>query len=75
MIAITVITATASIIITVTLQLRSTHPRSLVQRKKGEPGGSPFFLFAVSSRKRASSTYVSRATRTARAVCLALVQL
>ena len=74
MIVITVITATASIIVTVTLQLRGTPPRSLV-RKKGEPGGSPFFLFAVSSRKRASSTYVSRATRTARAVCLALVQL
>jgi len=74
MIAITVITAAASIIITVTLQLRSTHPKISVERKRGT-WRFPFFPFAVSSRKRASSTYVSRATRTARAVCLALVQL
>jgi len=44
-------------------------------KQKGEPGGSPFCQFAESAVKRASSTYVSRATRTAKAVCSALVQL
>ena len=71
-IAITVAESTA---ITITLLLRNIRLNSRLKSKKGEPGGSPFCHFAVSSRKRARSTYVSRATRTARAVCSALVQL
>jgi len=38
------------------------------QMQKGEPGGSLFCQVAESPRKRAGSTYVSRATRTAKAV-------
>src|SRR5260370_34053245 len=44
-------------------------------KQKGKPGGSPFRFLTVSSRKRAKSTYVSRATRTAKALGSAVVQL
>jgi hypothetical protein len=39
-----------------------------VEKQKGEPGGSPFCFVAESLRKRAEYAYVSRATRTAKAV-------
>ncbi len=50
MTAITVITATASIIITVTLQLPSTPPRALVKKTKGGTWRFPLlsFCFVVS---------------------------
>jgi hypothetical protein len=46
-----------------------------VVNKKGGAGKLLLFSLSVSSRKRANSTYVSRATRTAKAVCSVLVQL
>jgi hypothetical protein len=53
-----------------------TAQRIVSQKQNGEPGGSPFLLtFALSSPKRVKCTYVSRATRTARAVCSAFDQL
>jgi len=52
MIAITVITATASIIITVTLQLRSTHPKISVERKRGNLAVPLFSFCCVVSEAR-----------------------
>jgi hypothetical protein len=52
MTVITVITPTASIIITVAQQLRSTHPRSLVERKKGNLAVPLFSFCCVVSEAR-----------------------
>jgi hypothetical protein len=43
--------------------------------QNGEPNGSPFHLFAVSSRKRRELRVCFWATRTARAVCSAFASL
>jgi len=61
-------TTVANVTAIITSHRRSADSRTLLEKAKGEPGGSPFRYFTVSSRKRAKSTYVSRATRTAKAV-------
>jgi len=54
----------------------ATIPNIASEKAKWGAGRLPIFVnFAVSPRKRANCTYVSRATRTARAVCSAIVQL
>ena len=68
-------TALASVGFIITSLRRNTNSNHQRGKRKGEPGGSPFRYFTVSPPKRAKSTYVSRATRTAKAVCLVVVQL
>jgi hypothetical protein len=56
-------------------RLRRNIRKNSNAKQKGSLAAPLFANFAVSLRKHADYAYVSRATRTAKAVCSALVQL
>jgi len=69
-------TAVASATTIIAKRRRNTDSKVNINSKKGGAWRlPPFCCFTESTRKRAKSTYVSRATRTAKAVWLAVVQL
>jgi hypothetical protein len=62
-------TPVASLTVIITRVQRNTSLKTfMLKAKGGSLAASPFHFFTVSSRKRAGSTHVSRATRTAKAV-------